>query len=127
MATTEYTATTTRTQRGIRLAAERGDEFTHDGNGVYRVPGSRSVPYTVDLEQGFCSCPDYVERIAKGYGPEGITACKHMLAVEIVAAKDRCRRRKARKTADRSHRADSLKGVLADPEQLDKIAARLGV
>ncbi len=79
----------TREQRGIELyrsgaVSERGDLYVVRG-------GSRK--YTVSLDRETCTCPDFQARRS---------ACKHLFAVVVYAAKKRCRR--AARPADRSSR-----------------------
>ena len=112
------TEPTTRIQRGIRIAAERGAEVVETGAGTYRVPGSAGATYTVDLDRAYCSCPDHAKR--------GFT-CKHIFAAEIVASRRACRRRKTAAKPDRRHKGDSLKGILTDLDRLSAVAARVGV
>jgi len=106
------TAKTTRAQRGIALFRERGGEIERAADGTYRVPSSNGAVYVVDLDRGYCSCPDRAE------------CCKHRVACEVVASRDRCKR-PARPKRDRSHRADgdSLRDVLAGLPMGERMAA----
>jgi predicted nucleic acid-binding Zn finger protein len=83
------TRTTTREQRGIALYEERGADIEWIAPYTYLVPAAgRDMPYTVDVEMSFCSCPD--ASIARAKGEE--TTCKHLYAAEIVSSKRRARR-----------------------------------
>jgi uncharacterized Zn finger protein len=89
MATTSLPAT--RIGRGIQLHREHGDEITHEGRGVYTVPGCSegSGSYTVNLAvfggEESCDCPDR----ALGSAP----VCKHLVAATVYRAKITARRR----------------------------------
>lgn len=125
--------------RGLALYAERGHEIEHAGN-AYRVPGSGSATYTADLDCGTFECRDRASIL------------KQNLATEPVAAKRSCRRprtadrpsrrhgeisRRPRKNTDdrrlgsdtpaRDESRESLRGVLCDPNRLDRLATRKGV
>lgn len=125
-----------RATRGLRLFRERREEIAEVSPGTYRIPGSGGATYTVSPERGYCSCPDRA------------SPCKHIFAVEVVAAKRRCRRRRTadrptrRRGEDRRDRRgpgghrdgpardesrESLRGVLADQDRLDLLAERMGV
>jgi hypothetical protein len=81
---------TTRVQRGRDLYAEHGDKITHEGRGVYTVPGCAGGAYRVDLAvfggAESCSCPDH--RHHREY------SCKHLIAATIHRAKTTARRRR---------------------------------
>lgn len=104
-----------RVERGVLLAAI-GAVKPLDGE-RYSVQGSRPMPYTVDLERECCTCPDHQHR--------GQT-CKHIYAAEIVAARRNCRRR-ARRRIVRHDSGDSLRGITASLDGLNRVADRLGV
>jgi len=83
--------TSTREQRGLRLARERAGEIWPCGvaSDVWRVPsGSDESVYLVDLDVESCSCEDH-RRSGK--------LCKHVFAARVVRAKtapcDGCGRR----------------------------------
>ncbi len=103
MAEAKTTATSTRLQRGITLAQERGEEIILEGRGVYEVPGCSGGTYTVDLAvfggEESCSCPDHTRH------PE--LTCKHLAAASLHRAKSRAaaRREQAKRTAARASRA----------------------
>jgi len=106
MATTKDTApppTTTRELRGLELYRDHGAEITHEGHGVYSVPGCSGGTYTVDLAvfdgEESCDCPDHARH------PEH--SCKHLAAAAIFRAKARAaaRREQAERTAARTTRA----------------------
>jgi SWIM zinc finger len=83
----------TRQQRGLALFQEYASEIVEISPGVYRVPSCSGGGYfRVDLETGTCECVDYQYRGER---------CKHLYAVEIVAAKRRCRRQRTRRTGRR--------------------------
>ncbi len=96
--------TTTRLQRGITLAQERGEEIIHEGRGVYIVPGCSGGSYRVDLAvfggEETCSCPDHTRH------PE--LTCKHLAAAAIFRAKARAKARRAQhqRTTARASRAN---------------------
>ncbi len=104
----EQKSTATRLDRGIMLADTADIVLIADG--IYHVAGSREVPYTIDLIKGFCSCPDRAE------------LCKHRIAAQLTDSRNR--RRPKLLTLEPG---DSLKGVLADPQRLDRLAERLAV
>ncbi len=95
----------TRELRGLGIYRERGDEITHEGHGVYTVPGgTRSGgTYTVNLAvfggEECCDCPDHQRH------PE--LTCKHLAAAAIFRAKARTRAREeqAARTTARASRA----------------------
>lgn len=83
----------TREQKGIELALTRSEEFERVAPFAWIVPGSDCF-YGVDLELGCCSCPDYGIRRERDRGTRLVTEpCKHIYAVEVVAAKRREARR----------------------------------
>jgi uncharacterized Zn finger protein len=89
----------TRELRGLALYRERGDEITHEGHGVYTVPGCSGSTYTVDLAvfggEECCDCPDRAP------------VCKHVYASVIHRAKARARAKgeQAARTTARASRA----------------------
>ncbi len=104
MDTTKDTAPPpTRELRGITLFKERGHEFTHEGHGVYTVPGCSGGTYRVDLAvfggTESCSCPDHHRHPEK--------TCKHLAAAALYRAKSRAkaRREQAARTTARASRA----------------------
>jgi hypothetical protein len=83
MATKESSASarppTTRVQRGLELARERGGEIWPCGRSVWRVPScSTETVYLVDLKRESCSCEDH---------RRGGKTCKHLYAALTVKAK----------------------------------------
>jgi hypothetical protein len=81
---------TTRELRALALYLERGSEIEQYGEDLFYVPSQDgSKMYRVQYGNGheFCSCPDH------NYHPE--RACKHILAVGLLFAKKRSRRRQA--------------------------------
>ena len=139
--------TETREARGIALHRSRGHEIREVEPGIHRVPSSTGRGfYRVDLERETCECPDHEHRQAR---------CLHVYAVLIFAAQKKCRRATTerperrhgerqerpgdtspRRGGNRPQRPDtttprrseegSLRGVLANPERLAKVAERLG-
>ncbi len=104
MAITKDTAPPpTRELRGLTLFKERGHEITHEGHGIYTVPGCSGGTYTVDLAIGggeeTCDCPDHARH------PEH--SCKHIICATIYRAKARirARREQAARTTARASRA----------------------
>jgi uncharacterized Zn finger protein len=97
--------TTTRELRGLELYREHGDEITHEGHGVYTVPGCSGGTYTVDLAIGggeeSCNCPDF-ERHKE--------PCKHVYAATTFRARARATARRVQ--ADRT-KARASRGNLA--------------
>lgn len=90
-----------RLDKAIQIAATSGTIWRRD-DGLYNVDGTRNVPYVVDAEQGFCSCPD------KEFNLPADEPCKHILAVELFEREHRAwRKRCAAKRA-----ADPMRGVL---------------
>ncbi len=93
----------TRELRGLALYREHGAEITHEGHGVYTVPGCSGGAYTVDLAvfggEESCDCPDHARH------PEH--SCEHLAAAAIFRAKARAaaRREQAERTAARRARA----------------------
>lgn len=88
----------TRELRGLNLYREHAGEITHEGHGVYTVPGCSGGSYRVDLavfdgEQS-CSCPDRAP------------VCKHIICATIYRAKSRAkaRREQHQRTASRAAR-----------------------
>jgi predicted nucleic acid-binding Zn finger protein len=80
--------------RGIRLTAERADEFERVGPWTWIVPGEGRDSYTVDLRHSYCTCPDFQIRRSKlNRKPE---PCKHIFACEIVSAKRKMARQRER-------------------------------
>jgi uncharacterized Zn finger protein len=83
MATTSLPAT--RIGRGIKLHREHSEEITHEGRGVYTVPGCSGGTYTVDLAvfggEESCDCPDRAK------------VCKHLVAAGLYRAKITAKRR----------------------------------
>jgi len=133
--------TETRETRGLALFAEHASQIVEVSPYLYRVPScSGGGFYRVDLGAGTCECPDHQYRVE---------TCKHIVAATIYAAKRRCRRTARRPSRTRRHREghrspqedrddrsrgsgsprteEGLRGVLADPDALDRIAERLGV
>ncbi len=98
----------TRELRGIMLYRLRGDEITHEGRGVYLVPGCSGGSYTVDLAvfggEESCNCPDRAP------------VCKHLVAATIYRAKTTARRRReqAHRAAARATRTN-LEALAAAP------------
>jgi hypothetical protein len=81
---------TTRELRALALYLGRGSEIEQYGEDLFYVPSQDgSKMYRVQYGNGheFCSCPDH------NYHPE--RACKHILAVGLLFAKKRSRRRQA--------------------------------
>ena len=68
------------------------------GGERFYVHGTRGMPYTVDIEHDCCTCPDYLERVSKGF-VENVSACKHMYAVELFIQRALQRQRKLHKRA----------------------------
>ena len=64
---------TTRIERSENV---RMIEMLDMGLGIFTVRGSTGNTYTVDVNRGTCTCPDYVYRM----GPQG-GKCKHMIRV----------------------------------------------
>jgi hypothetical protein len=87
-----------------------------DGKQHYLVNGSSGKVYEVNAHTFECSCPD-AHRRGKG--------CKHSIAVWALSKS--CRRRKTARPKTTRHDRDSLRGITVDVENLDWIAARLGV
>lgn len=83
---TEISIPDSRIGRGIKLAAERGDEFERVAAWTWIVPGcSGRETYTVDLRHSYCTCPDFqIRRSSENRKPE---PCKHVYAAEVVSAK----------------------------------------
>jgi uncharacterized protein YfaP (DUF2135 family) len=101
MATTKDTAPpVTRELRGLALYREHADEITHEGHGIYTVPGCSGGTYRVDLAvfggTESCSCPDRA------------TVCKHVICATIYRATARAaaRRAQAERTAARASRGN---------------------
>lgn len=94
------------------------------GENMYRVFGSRPVPYVIDAAKSICSCPDW-QRNHERVGP-----CKHLHGIALRIRRGSLRRHAPRTPIARVVKledGESLRGVLADPEALDAIAERLGV
>lgn len=73
---------TTRTQRGIQLWRDQGDNIERVAPSVYDVPScSSNETYKVWLDLQACSCPDHKQ--AKFLG----VRCKHVIAATIYRAK----------------------------------------
>ncbi len=91
---TQPAPTTTRELRGLELYREKANEITHEGRGVYTVPGCSATQgrgtYTVNLAvfggKESCDCLDH------RHHPE--CSCKHLVAVTIHRAKTTSRRRR---------------------------------
>lgn len=68
-----------REQRGVELAATRSRSFRFNGN-LWSVPSATGdgTRYSVDIEAGRCSCPDFFTRG---------TACKHIYAVRVISTR----------------------------------------
>lgn len=80
------TERTARAQRGLNLADRDGGRIWRIAPHTWEVPSCTGTgTYVVRTDRGRCDCPDF-ER----HGDH--IACKHQVAVEIVAS----RRRKAR-------------------------------
>ncbi|MCA1730459.1 MAG: SWIM zinc finger domain-containing protein [Actinobacteria bacterium] len=79
-----------RVLRGLVLHADHVGEITHEGHGVYTVPGCGGGSYEVNLVpfggEESCTCPDYRKHKAP---------CKHLFAATIYRAKSRRTARKA--------------------------------
>lgn len=85
----------TRAQKGIELALARGEDFERVAPFAWIVPGCSGGSYGVDLELGYCSCPDYSIRRERDKGTGLVTEpCKHILGTEVVSAKRRMARRR---------------------------------
>jgi uncharacterized Zn finger protein len=105
MDTTKSSAppTTTRELRGLALYRDHGAEITHEGHGVYTVPGCGGGTYTVDLAvfggEETCDCPDHARH------PE--RSCKHIICATVYRATARAaaRREQAARTKARASRA----------------------
>lgn len=140
--------TETRQQRGLALYREHASEIVEVAAGVFRVPScSGGGFYRANPEAGTCECADRRHRSE---------VCKHLLAATVAAAKKRCRRartpgpgptpprrhgeisgrpsrnrrghgRPSDTPAPRDVTRDGLRGILTDPDALDRLAARLGV
>lgn len=81
-----------RVTRGIALAEERFDEIVRIKPWTWIVPSAEAPSiedgaYIVNLKHGICSCPDYRERIARGYVAPDVTDCKHIVAATYVQAR----------------------------------------
>ena len=84
-----------RLARGVALFRERGGEIERTTAHTYRVPSSTSEgSYVVYLDLRCCTCPDHPRAKASG------ARCKHFYAAEIVAAKRRAARHRAKAGAD---------------------------
>ncbi len=102
MAITKDTAPpVTRELRGLALYRDHGAEITHEGHGVYTVPGCSGGTYRVDLAIGsaageeYCNCPDRAP------------VCKHIICATIYRSKARAKAREiqAARTKTRASRA----------------------
>ncbi len=108
MDTTKDTApppTTTRELRGLELYREHGGEITHEGHGIYTVPGCSGGTYRVDLavftdEPESCSCPDHARHSER--------SCKHIICATVyrATARAKARREQAERTAARASRGN---------------------
>ncbi len=106
MATTKDTAppTTTRGLRGLALYRDHGAEITHEGHGIYTVPGCSGGTYTVDLKvfggEESCDCPDHARH------PE--YSCKHIICATVyrATARAKARRDQAERTKARASRGN---------------------
>ena len=67
----------TRTERGLRIYQEQGDQIRRIDRGVYSVPSQNRAGcvYTVDLNAERCDCADRVRY------------CKHITAATIARAR----------------------------------------
>jgi SWIM zinc finger len=79
----------TREERGLELYRTRGHEIRQasPGEDLYLVPSGASTGrgfYSVDYREETCDCPDFLRRHEN---------CKHILAVGVLAAKERRRPR----------------------------------
>lgn len=81
-----------RIETGIAFWRARGEEIERFQPHTYRVPSSTDPErfYTVELDKGFCSCPDYaIRREQAGWKVE---PCLHIYTCEIIASKKRAER-----------------------------------
>lgn len=120
-----------RVTRGREIA--RAGAVDIDARGRYRVRGNRGqLPYIIDLNAQACTCPDFQDRILRGRAPEGVTACKHIIAAQIVESKARAsvqaeeQMRRAEALVEdweqsQERRADPLRGA-ATAAMLDRMA-----
>ena len=76
------------------------------------VNNGKGTSYTVWRDQESCSCPA---------GRKGMH-CYHRVAVEVFESRSRIARQKTEKMPK-----NSLRGIVTTPDQLGRIAARLGV
>ena len=76
------------------------------------VNNGKGTSYTVWRDQDSCSCPA---------GRKGMH-CYHRVAVEIFESRSRIARQKTQEMPK-----NSLRGIVTTPDQLGRIAARLGV
>ena len=80
---------TKRCERGIALYWQHRDRIERTGPSSYLVPScSSNDMYSVDLEIGWCSCPDHAR--AKSLNER----CKHIVAATIYRAKSRAARKR---------------------------------
>ncbi len=104
---TNTVAAATRELRGLALYRDHADLITHEGHGIYTVPGCSGGTYTVNLAIGggeeSCSCPDRAP------------VCKHIICATIhrARAKAKARRAKAERTTARASRGNLAPLVVA--------------
>jgi hypothetical protein len=110
MADSKSTAISDRVARARRLVEQGRVKRCGD---AHIVNNGKGTGYTVWRDQEGCSCPA---------GRSGMQ-CYHRVAVEVFESRSRIARQKTQEMPKR----DSLRGVVVNWNQLDQVAARLGV